>query len=209
MTRLPRLATVLLAAALMAGCSSLVGPRTPITIFAPSTPIQSDPAWPAVTWALTIGHPEAARVFDNHLLMVSPTPGQLESYRGARWAQSPSRMLTESIARTLEDSGKIAVVVRQGSGATTDYRLLLDLRDFRSDYGGGASPSATIEVNAKLLRTRDMAIVGSRSFRRAQPATGVEAAQVSDAFGQALGGIAHDIAGWALATGQADAEQRH
>lgn len=208
MTRHRRHAPILLALALLCGCSSLVGgPREPTTVYAPVLEIQSDPAWPAVGWSLDIARPTGAQALDGLSIMVSPTPGELQAYRGSRWAQTPGAMIETGLMRTLEDSGKIASVSRQGSGASASYRLLLDLRDFRSDYAGNATPSATIELNAKLLHLSDQAIVGSRSFRIVQPVAGVEAAQVSAAFGQALSSLAHDVAGWTLETGQAHERQ--
>jgi len=191
MTRNRRHAPLLLAMVLLCGCSSLIGgPREPTTIYAPVLEIQPDPAWPAVGWSLDIARPTGAQALDGLRIMVSPTPGT-------------------SLMRTLEDSGKIASVSRQGSGASASYRLLLDLRDFRSDYAGNTTPAATISLNAKLLHLPDQAIVGSRSFRIVQPATGIEAAQVSAAFGQALSSLARDVSGWTLETGQAHERQHH
>ncbi len=207
MTHNRRLSFVLLAATLLSGCSSLVGPMSPSTIFAPEITVQTDAAWPAVDWSLDLARTTGPQALDGMQIMVSPTPGELQAYRGAIWAQSPGAMIETSLMRTLEDSGKIGSVTRQGSGASTDYRLLIDLRDFRSDYAGGGTPSAVIEINAKLLHLADQKIIGSRSFRYAQPAAGVEAGQVADAFAQALGTLGHDLAGWTLETGQAHARQ--
>ncbi|HWU71319.1 MAG TPA: ABC transporter, partial [Pseudoxanthomonas sp.] len=70
---------------------------------------------------------------------------------------------------------------------------------------GQAVPSATIEVNAKLMRMRDQRIVATRTFLQAQPAAGVEVPQVATAFEQALSAITRDLAGWSLQSGQTDA----
>jgi cholesterol transport system auxiliary component len=111
------------------------------------------------------------------------------------------------VLRTLEDSQKIAAVARQGSGIAADYKLEMDLRRYEADYAGGAVPAATIEVNAKLLRSIDQDVVASRTFLQAVPAAGTDTALVAQAFGQALAAIGHDIAGWTLASGNAR-EQR-
>lgn len=210
MTRTRRFLPILAAALFLCGCSSLVGgPREPVTIYSPVLDIRPDPAWPAVDWALDVARPTAAQSLDSTRILVSPTQGELQVYRGGRWAQTPGAMIESSLMRTLETSGKITAVTRQGSGAAASYRLLLDLRDFRSDYAGAAVPSATIEVSAKLLHLSDQTIVGSRTFRIVQPAAGVEVAQVSSAFAQALSTLGHDLAGWTLETGQAHARRQH
>jgi cholesterol transport system auxiliary component len=163
----------------------------------------ADPAWPSVDWQLSLGPPSAARVIDSYRIAVRPTPGELQVYKGARWAKTPTDMLQDALLRTLEDSGRIGAVARQGTGVAADYKLVLDLRRFEADYAGSALPAATIEVNAKLLHAVDQDIVASRTFLRAEPAAGTDVAQVSDAFTRSLGQLSHDIAGWVLVTGAA------
>lgn len=211
MTAVPRLHPVLFAACLLAtGCSSLIGgPRETPTIYAPEPVVRADPAWPAVGWTLAIARPGEARMMDGQRIAVSPVPGELQVYRAALWARTPGEMVEDAVLRTLEDSGRIPVVTRPGSGIAAGYRLLLDVRTFKADYAGNAAPSAIVEVNAKLLHPQDQTVAGSRTFRQAQPAAGVEVARVADAFAQALGPLGHDIAGWALQTGQAHEQQAH
>ena len=195
---------------LLTGCSILgSGPQGgPATIYAPNVRIPADPAWPTVDWSLAIVQPSAARVIDGTRISVRPTPDELQVYKGAVWAQPATGLLEDALLRTLEDSGRIASVARLGAGARSDYRLLLDLRRFEADYAGQSVPSATIEVNAKLMRVRDQHIVAARTFLQAQPAAAVEVPQVAAAFEQALTAITRDLAGWTLQSGQADASVR-
>jgi cholesterol transport system auxiliary component len=204
MNRTPR-TFVLLAAALL--CTALSGclgnAKDAPAIFAPALSASPDPAWPAVSWQLSIARPSAPRMLDSSRIAVSPVPGELQVYANASWASAPGEMLEDSVLRTLEDSGKLPAVARQGSGIGADYRLVLDIRHFEADYAGAATPSALIEVNAKLLHTIDQSVIGTRTVRHAVPATGTEIARVADAFGQALQATSRDIAGWVLETGQA------
>ena len=203
----PRIATllaaVLLAGLPLTGCSVVGGSKEPPTVFAPEAKAEADPAWPVVGWQLGTSRPSAARVLDSSRIAVSPVPGELQVYKGAVWARTPPEMLEDGVLRTLEDSGKIPAVARQGSGIGADYRLLMEIRHFEAEYAGAAVPSAVVEVSAKLLHASDQAVVGSRRFRHAQAASGTDAAVVADAFAQALRATSHDIAGWVLATGQA------
>ncbi len=196
---------------LLGGCSILgSGPKSgPATIYAPNVRVAADPAWPTVDWSLALAPPSAARIVDGARIAVRPTPDELQVYKGAVWAQPATGLLEDALLRTLEDSGRIASVARIGAGARADYRLLMDLRRFEADYAGQAVPSATIEVNAKLMRMRDQRIVATRTFLQAQPATGVEVPQVAAAFEQALAAITRDLAGWSLQSGQVDASARH
>lgn len=189
---------------LAAGCTPLLGgTKDPTTVYAPAVRVQPDPAWPTVRWHLALGRSFAPRSADSLRIAVRPSPQELQVYKGAQWATSPTDMLESGILHALEDSGHIAVVARQGSGVGADYRLMLDVRRFESDYAGAAVPAATIEVTAKLLHVRDQELAGSRTFVQAQPAGSTAVPDVVAAFEQALAAVSRDVAGWTLATGEA------
>jgi cholesterol transport system auxiliary component len=192
----------LLLVMLLSGCS-ILGSKTPPTIYAPDPHVVADPSWPSVKWQLALAHPDAARMVDTLRIAVRPTPGELEVYQDASWAKTPSEQIESTVLRTLEDSGKIAAVARQGSGIAADYTLLTEVRRFEADYAGNAVPAATIEVTVKLLHATDQDIVASQTFLQAVPASSTSTAAVAQAFGTALGAITHDIAGWTLNTGNA------
>ena len=200
-------AGALAAGALIGGCSILGGSKAPSTIYAPDPRVAPDASWPQVRWQLEIARPEAARMVDSLRIAVRPTPGELQVYKGASWAKTPSEQIADAVLRALEDSQKIAAVAPKGSGMAADYTLLMELRRYESDYAGGTVPAATIEVNAKLLRAPDQAIVASRTFLQSTPAGATDAASVAHAFGIALGTLAHDVGGWALTVGEADHRQ--
>lgn len=183
--------------------------RDPITTFAPDIRATTDPGWPQANWALVIAKPSATRSLDSARIAVRPIPNELQVYRGAVWAQPAPDMLQAAVLRTLEDSSRIAAVARTDAGIRSDYRLLTDIRRFESDYAGQALPSAVIEVNALLLSTADQRVVASRTFTRQQPASSTSVADVVTAFEQGLAVVVHDIAGWTLAQGQADAQRSH
>jgi len=201
-----RLATCALLV-LLSGCALLGGtPKEAVTIFALNPRVQVDPTWPAVPWQLSMTTPSAARMEDSARMTVRPTPNEVQVYKGASWAKRPSEMLEDAVLRALEDSGKIPAVARQGSGITGDYKLVLDIRRFESDYAGQPAPAATIEVNAKLLHGQDPQVVLSQTFLQVQPATGTAVADVVIAFERALTTLTRDISGWVLIEG--DRHQR-
>ncbi|HEY5972145.1 MAG TPA: ABC-type transport auxiliary lipoprotein family protein [Pseudoxanthomonas sp.] len=195
---------------LLAGCSVLGNgkQRDPVTIYAPQVQVAPDPAWPAVRWQLAVVKPTAARVVDSPRIAVRPVPGELQVYKGVTWSQPSTDLVEATVLRALEDSGKIPSVARSGSGIRADYKLVMDLRRFESDYAGAATPSATIELNAKLMHVVEQRVVASRTFVEAQPANGTEVAQVATAFDQALERLARDVVGWTLASGEADAGRK-
>lgn len=198
-TRVALVATL----ALLTGCTSLLGgSKQTTTVYAPDAHVQAGQDWPQVRWQLALGRTSGARTADSLRIAVRPSPNELQVYKDAQWAKSPGDMLEDSVLHALEDSGRIAVVARQGSGFASDYRLLLDVRRFESDYAGNAVPAATIEVTAKLLHVKDQHLAGSRTFLQTQPATTTAVPDVVNAFEQALATMSGEIAGWTLATGE-------
>lgn len=194
-----------LAAALaLSGCSILdEKPKTPTVQYAPDPRVPADPAWPQADWQLSVSAPSAARMIDSLRIAVRPDGDEIQVYKGAAWAKLPSNMIEDALLRTLEDSGKIAAVARQGSGIGADYKLVLDLRRFESDYAGHAVPSAVIEINAKLFHTSDQKVVASRTFLQSTPAQTTEVRDVVAAFERSLAASTGEIAGWALTSGDA------
>lgn len=207
-----RQATVLVlpfaAALLVAGCTVLGGgkQRDPLTIFAPQVQVVPDPSWPEVQWQLSVVKPTAARVVDSPRIAVRPVPGELQVYKGVTWSQPSTDLVEATVLRALEDSGRIRSVARSGSGIRADYKLVMDLRRFESDYAGAAVPSATIELNAKLMHVSEQRVVASRTFLEAWPADGTDVALVTAAFDRALEKLAGDVVGWTLASGKADTD---
>jgi len=197
--------TLVLASCGLFGSVTREGP----TVYAPDPVIQLDPTWPQVNWQLSISRPEAPRVIDSLRIAVRPSPEQLQVYSSANWAKMPGEQLESTVLRALEDSGKILGVGRQGTGIAANYKLMMDVRRYESDYAGNAIPTATIEVTAKLLHAPRNDVAAARTFLNKVPATSTDMPAVNQAFAQALGKISTDIAGWALTSGEAHERVDH
>ena len=201
---LVRWSALALVAASLAGCGSLLGgKKEPSTRYAPVVRAAQTQSWPQVRWQLSIGRALGARNADSLRIAVRPTPNELQVYKGAEWAKTPSEMIEDAVLHALEDSGRLPGVTRQGSGVGAHYRLLLDVRRFEADYAGAAVPSATVEVTAKLLHVKSLQLAGSQTFLQAQPAGSTAVPDVVDAFERSLSQISNDLAGWTLTTGEA------
>lgn len=185
---------------LLTSCA-LVGEKEPVTVYAPVAATTADPAWPVAEWQLGISKPHASGMLESRRIAVRPTPGELQVYKGALWASEPAAQLRDAVLRTLEDSGKIAAVARQETGIAADYLLQMDVRRYEADYGGSATPAAVIEVHAKLVRSIGREVVAEKTFRESVPSQGTDSTQVAQAFGTALGSLAHNISGWTLKSG--------
>ena len=197
--------------ALTLGACSLLSPKPKDrpTIYAPDPRVTLDASAPRVDWQLSMTRPLASGLIDGQRIAVRPVPGEIEVYKGASWANRPTDMLEDAVLRALEDSGRIGGVARQGIGVTADYKLVMELRRFESEYAGKAIPSVVIEVNAKLMHAQDQDIVDARTFTTTRPATATDVASVVTAFDGALADTTRDIATWVLVTGHAHDRGNH
>ncbi len=201
---LARVLAPVAAVALLAGCSILGDsePTHSLTRYDIVHDVQPDPAWPRADWQLAVTEPQVATALDTLRIVVRPTPNEFQTYQGARWARLPSSMVADSLMQSLESSGRIAGVARQGTGISADYRLVLELRRFESEYpAGDAVPRAVIDLQAKLLHVKDQRIVASRSFAQSVPAESPAVGDVVLAFQSGLNRNSRDIVGWTLAEG--------
>lgn len=199
----PLLPIALIAA--LGGCSLLgSNERSAVTIYSPVVRIQTDPSWPTVDWQLVLVKPSAARVVDSPRINVRPTPSELEVYKGVSWAQPATDMLDDALVRGFEDSGRINGVARVTTGIRADYKLAMDVRRFEADYRGQATPTALIEVNAKLIHVIDQRVVADRTFRQENPVGSTDVAQVTTALEQGLQTLTTNVVGWTLVTGEQD-----
>lgn len=209
--RLLHFALAALALVLLNACALLGGgSRDDGVVYAPDPRPAADPSWPSVEWQLSVTTPVAARMLDSMRIAVRPSGNEIQVYKDASWAKNPSVMLEDALLRVLEDSGRIPAVARQGSGVSADYKLVLDLRRFESDYTqAGAPPLATIEFNAKLLHAQDQQVIATRTFLVKQPSASTAVPDVVTAFESALGEVSHALAGWVLTSGHAHERGAH
>ena len=169
-----------------------------ITIYTAVSPATPNPAWPQARAQLAIARPTAERMLADPRIVVRPAPGELQVYSGATWAEPPPEMVQRSLLQLLEDSGRLKGVATRGSGLSSDYELATDIRRFDSDYAGGNTPNAVVEIAARLV-SNDGRVVAFRVFHAETPAASTSVPAVAQAFQQSLAKDSGDIAGWALA----------
>ncbi len=205
-----RAALLLFVSILISACSIVGGnTRDRATVYDLDPRVAADPAWPRVEWQLSLPRVNASRVGDSLRIAVRPTPNELQIYKGASWARIPADMIEDAILRTLEDSGRIHAVSRQGSGISGEYRLLLELRRFESAYTvPGEPPKVVIEINAKLMHIASQRVAASHTFLQQTPASSVVIEDVVEAFDQALRQVTSDVVGWVLTSGNEDSRVR-
>lgn len=186
----------------LGACSSLTGKKEPFTVYAPRYTAPAEAAKGAsVPWQLSIDTPVASDALDTPRILVMPSPGALETYKGARWSDTAPMLLRAFLVQAFQDSGRISGVGASTSGLHGDYLLAIDLYDFETQYRDG-SPYAVIRLNAKLTDSSSNRIVAAHTFEEDTPVAGSQAAAAASAFEQALAHMLPTIVDWALTEGQ-------
>jgi len=193
------------------GCSGLLPKKEPQQILTSQVHVDPDPAWPHVDWQLTVARPSASDMLDSRRMVVIPSPGRIEVYKGVSWDDTVPDIVQDAVVHAFEDSGKILAVGHQTAGLRTDYMLLLELRDDQAVYRTAtAPPEITLVVNAKLIDYGTSRAVASHTFREVVTASGTAVPAVARAFDDALGAFVHELVGWTLSNGQqAKAASKH
>ena len=188
-----------LCAALLLSACSIGGPKIEVRVFDPAVATPAAPAGPALDWSISVATPQANALIDSDRIAVRPAPDQLQTYKGARWADTGPELLQTALVRAFEDSGRFAAVTRAGaSGRRGDVALFSELRHFETIYRGG-EPMVVVELQARLVG-RDGRIATRRFREEVAPAT-PEVDAVAAAFGQAMAAISGAVRDWALAEG--------
>ena len=189
----------LIAFALLAGCA-IGGPKVEVRIYDPAVAVAADPAWPAADWSISIATPQANALLDSDRIAVRPTPDRLQTYKGARWADTAPELLQTALVRAFEDSGRFTSVARFGNtGRRGDVALFSELRHFETIYTDG-QPRVVVELQARLVG-RDGRIATKRFREEVAPAT-PEVDAVATAFGQAMASLSGELVAWSLAEGE-------
>jgi len=197
---------MLLALLALSGCGMLLGVnRQPLTVYDLHIHMSADSTWPKVSWQLTVAKPIAGRMVDSPRVLVRPHSAELQVYAGVAWSQPAPDLLQGALVHAFEDSGRIAAVARSNTGIYTDYRLVTELRRFEVDYHTTKNtPTATVEISAKLINPRNQRIIAARTVLVSEMAADTDLASVVAAFEMALNQAVSTLVGWTLHNGQAD-----
>ncbi len=197
--RLPALAALLLVGA----CASLTGTREPFTVYSPRYEPPSDMTHGTpVTWQLAVDTPLASDALDSSRMLVMPTPGALETYKGGRWADTPPLVLRGLLIEAFQETGRIAGVGAVTSGIHADYMMTIDLYDFEVQYRDG-TPHAVIRLNAKLNDASINRVRAAKTFEGDEPVSGTTAGDAAAAFDRAIDALLAGIVRWTIDQGDA------
>lgn len=182
----------------LAGCTLMpAGRPQPVShhlLTLPAAAPQTPPARPARA-VLLVRETETPGAFQSIRLVYSRSPGTLNYYQYARWAETPSRALNAQLRQRLNGAGLYAAVVPLGAGVSADYQLNTRLQAFHHDASTRPG-QARVSLEAELVSRSDARLVARQSFLVEAPVASYDARGAAVALGEASGQILDELTAW-------------
>jgi len=180
--------------ALLAACSVLPK-RESVQIWQPEESAIAAPA-AAAGFSLRVDAPNTTGPLDGTGIVVMPEPGQISTYKGARWSEAPALLVRHRLVDAFM-AAKLPAVTTDDDHFASDYSLSGDLRAFQSEYRNGA-PVVVVRLDAQLRRGGARNLLATRSFVITQTPSGTDVPQIVAAFGAADDALAQQVVAWTL-----------
>ena len=189
-----RMLIVLCAISLLAACSVLPA-REPVQIWQPEESALTMTTT-AADFSLRVDTPNTSGTLNQNGIVVMPEPGQISTYKGARWSESPALLVRHRLVDAFM-AAKLPAVTTDDDHFFANYSLSGDLRTFQSEYRDG-SPVVVVRFDAQLRRGGSRNLLATRSFAITQNPSGTQVPQIVAAFGTADDALAQQVVAWTL-----------
>lgn len=153
-------------------------------------------------FSLRVDAPNTTGMLDGSGIVVMPQPGQVSTYKGARWSESPALLVRHRLVDAFMAAG-LPAVTTDDDRFFADYTLDGDLRAFQSEYRSGA-PVVVVRYDAQLRRGFSRTPIATHSFVVTGNPSGVDVPQIVTAFGAADDELAQQVVAWTIDTANHD-----
>lgn len=186
--RLPLIAAAAAMLASLAGCSLLERNYQPTASYLVAAPRQQ-PLDGARFGPMSVSRFGAIPPFDGRPLLYRTTDGTWRPDSYAGFLANPSDMVSDAVARALEESGRCEVVGGDGVAMRFDFSIDGVVEAFYADFSDSAAPKAVVELRAYLLDRRAGAprLVAQMKGSGAAPIAAAEPGKVAEALSVATG----------------------
>lgn len=196
-----RLVFTLCAASVLLTACSVLPKREPVQIWQPEEAAIAAPA-AAADFSLRVDAANTTGPLDGTGILVMPEPGQISTYKGARWSEAPALLIRHRLVDAFM-TAKLPAVTTDDDHFASDYSLSGNLRAFQTEYRNG-SPVVVVRFDAQLRRGGARNLLATRSFVITQNPSGVDVPQIVAAFGAADDALAQQVVAWTLGVANQD-----
>jgi cholesterol transport system auxiliary component len=183
----------------LAACSNIIGPPESAPLYVLRPGFAPAGRGPHVPWQISVTLPDAPDALDTNRIALLQPGNQMDYFANASWQDRLPMLVQSALVEALESSGRIDAVGRDTDGLKSDYLLLTDIRDFQARYDvADGTPTAMVNITAKLVAVRGRTIVDSHAAHAEVAASQNSVPAVAQAFNQALGSAVSQIVDWTL-----------
>lgn len=179
-------------ALLLAGCSILPRQET-VHVWQPATTL-APAAAPVGDFSLRVDTPHVASSLDQAGIVVMPAPGQVSTYKGARWSETPAVLLRQRLVDAFM-AAKLSTVTTDDEHFASNFVLSGELRSFQAEYRAGV-PVVVVRYDAQLRRGLARDLLATHSFSVIEHPSGAQIPQIVAAFGTADDQLAREVVSW-------------
>lgn len=192
---------------LLAGCASMVDSLTPTEtslIFDLAPLDDASVKGRRVGFNLSVSEPRAAMILDSDKVLVRPSPVVVQYYPDIIWADRIPKLVQRRVIQAFEDSNRVRSVAPRSDGFSSQYDLLLEIRDFNiepsvRENANVANPiRVKVTFYAKLVSERSAQVVRSRKITKIVEVLVESRENIALAFNQAFAEATVSLVNWTL-----------
>jgi cholesterol transport system auxiliary component len=124
--------------------------------------------------------------------------GQLSYVADARWAAPAEILFIDAVVETFDAQAGATRLVRRGGLAASPYVLGLQVDRFEAvrSVSDAAPPTVVVRFQASLIRAKDRALIGERTFESSTPAKANRLSAIVPAYDAALATTLETLTAW-------------
>lgn len=145
---------------------------------------------------LFFDHPTHPAYLDTFKIAVKPGGQKINFLAGARWSDEVPNLISRYFMVSLENLGQFNVLTQHQAALPSQFRLVVDVRDFSVHVGAPNLPRAVVELEADFLDAETLEIIATRNFSKNISASENSKAAIAMAFQQAMDEIAREMDDW-------------
>ena len=144
-----------------------------------------------------IDRPSASQVFNTTDIVVVQGDQKLSTIAQAQWSETMPIIIQAAMIDALEGSSKF-IGLMPTSGARTETRLHLDIKNFEANFDNGpdSAPLAEVQYRVTYARADDRTLLGTHSVRQTVRAQSINVSSIVAAINQANDAAMDDIVSW-------------
>jgi cholesterol transport system auxiliary component len=144
-----------------------------------------------------IDRPSSTQIFNSSDIVVTEDDQKLSAVAQAKWSETTPIMIQNAMIDALEGSSQFVGLVPT-SGARTETRLHLDIKNFEANFDNGleSAPLAIVDYRVTYARADDRKLLGTHSVRKTVRAQSINVSSIVAAIEDANDAAMLDIVSW-------------